>query len=100
MCTSEQYMVRIKTSGKFEWRKDLYDSTGEVLDENTRSGAIDGACEFSRKMVGQNLPRAMDHPDMTEELAKILSTSKVRLDYRVKTDIHINETRARQRLQR
>lgn len=84
-------MVRINTDGKFAWRKDLYDDVGDVLDENTRSGAIDGAAEFTREMVGTNLPQAMNHPDMTEELAEILSTRKVRLDYAVETNIHINE---------
>lgn len=32
----------------------------------------------------------MDHPDMTEELAEILSTNLVRLEYRIETDIRIN----------
>lgn len=38
-----------------------------------------------------NLERAMDHPDMTEELAEILSTKLVRLEYRLETDIRIND---------
>ena len=86
-------MVRINTSDKFAWRKDLYDDAGDVLGENTRSGAIDGSAEFTREMVGQNLPKAMAHPDMTEELAEILSTNKVQLEYRIETDIHINGDR-------
>lgn len=86
-------MVRINTDGKFEWRKDLYDDVAEALGENTRSGAIDGSCEFTREMVGQNLPKVMNHPDMTQELAEILSTNKVQLDYRIETDIYINGDR-------
>lgn len=84
-------MVRINTNGKFAWRKDLYDDVANVLDEKTRSGAIDGASEFTREMVGTNLPRAMDHPDMTEELAEILSTNTITLEYRTETNIRINE---------
>ena len=37
-----------------------------------------------------NLERAMDHPDMTPELAEILSTNLVRLEYRVETAVRIN----------
>lgn len=82
-------MVRINTTGKFEWRKDLYDRVGDRLGESTRSGAIDGACEFTEKML-PNLVRALEHPDMTPELADLLSTRKVQLKYQIETDIHIN----------
>lgn len=82
-------MVRINTTGKFEWRKALYDRVGDILGENTRSGAIDGAAEFTEEMV-PNLEAAANHPDMTEELADILSTRKVRVDYEVRSGIHIN----------
>ena len=60
-----------------EWRTNLYDDVGDQLGENTRSGAVDGACEFTREMPG-NLERAVKHPDMTEELAEILSTRACR----------------------
>lgn len=60
--------------------------------EKTKAGAIDRACEFTKQMV-PNLEHALDHPDMTEELAKILSTNNVQLDYRIETDIHINGDR-------
>lgn len=49
-------------------------------------GAIDGACEFTGQMI-PNLERAIEHPDMTEEFAEILSTKLVRLEYRVETDV-------------
>lgn len=51
---------------------------------------IDGFCEFTEQML-PNLERAMDHPDMTEELAEILSTRKVQLEYHVETDVRIND---------
>ena len=33
--------MRIRTTGDSEYRLGLYDDVGELLDENTRSGAID-----------------------------------------------------------
>ena len=56
--------------------------------KRTKAGTIDGACEFTEQML-PNLERAMDHPDMTEELAELLSTNLVRLEYRVETDVRI-----------
>lgn len=37
--------MRIETTVDYSWRTDLYDRAGDALGENTRSGAIDGACE-------------------------------------------------------
>jgi hypothetical protein len=81
--------MRIQTSDDYEWRTDLYDRTADRLDEGTRSGGIDGACEFTREML-DNLEEAVDHPDMTEELAEVLSTSRIKVEYRVETDISIS----------
>lgn len=83
-------MVHINSSGDFAWREDLYDRVGEQLSEKTKAGAIDGACEFTQQML-PNLERAIEHPDMTKELAEILSTNLVQLEYRVETDIQIND---------
>lgn len=33
----------------------------------------------------------MDHPDITEELAEILSTNTVQLEYRIETDVRISD---------
>ena len=79
----------IKTIGDYQWRTDLYDSVGDRLGENTRSGAVDGACEFTREMLG-NLERAVEHPDMTENLAEFFSTRTVDVEYLVKTSIRID----------
>ncbi|WP_336365228.1 hypothetical protein [Halalkalicoccus salilacus] len=38
-----------------------------------------------------NLEEAVDHPDMTEELAKVLSTETAQLTYEVTTDIAIGD---------
>lgn len=39
--------MRIKTSGNYAWRTDRYDDVGDLLNENARSNAVDGACEFT-----------------------------------------------------
>jgi hypothetical protein len=80
--------MRVRTSGNYEWRTDLYDRTADRLGEGTRSGGIDGACEFTRQML-DNLEEAVEHPDMTEELAEILSTSVVDVEYRVETGVNV-----------
>lgn len=82
--------MRINTADNYEWRKDLYEDMSELFDENTRSAGIDSACLFSREMLA-NLERAMDHPDMTPELAALLSTSQVELEYRIESGVHIND---------
>ena len=81
--------VRIQTDGDYEWRTDLYDRTANRLGEGTRSGGIDGACEFTQQML-DNLEEAADHPDMTEELAEVLSTARVKTEYRVETGVVVD----------
>ena len=80
--------MRIRTSGDYEWRLGLYDDVGDLLDENTRSGAIDGACLFTQQMLPA-LAKAVEHPDMTEDLAAILSTPTVDVEHRVETSINV-----------
>ena len=38
-----------------------------------------------------NLEEAIEHPDMTEELAEVLSTDTARLTYEVTTDVAIRD---------
>ena len=38
-----------------------------------------------------NLEEAIDHPDMTEKLAEVLSTDTARLTYEVTTDVAIGD---------
>ena len=80
--------MRIETSGEYTWRTDLYDAVGEQLGESTRSGAVDASCEFTRQMLPA-LERVVEHPDMTEELAEILSTSVVNVEYEVSTGVSV-----------
>jgi hypothetical protein len=81
--------MRIQTSDDYEWRTDLYDRTADRLGEGTRSGGIDGACEFTREML-DNLEEAVEHPDMTEELANVLSTQRLEVEYRVESGVNID----------
>ena len=81
--------MRINTDGHYQWRMDLYDRVGELLGESTRSGAVDGAAEFTEEMLA-NLERAAEHPDMTEELADVLSTSKVEVEYEVQSGVSVD----------
>jgi hypothetical protein len=80
--------MRIRTSDDYEWRLGLYDDVGTLLGESTRSGAIDGACEFTEQMLPA-LEKAADHPDMTEDLAEVLSTPTVDVEYRVETGVNV-----------
>lgn len=59
-------------------------------DENTRAGSVDAAYEFTDEMLA-NLERAMNHPDMTPELAALLSTSQVELEYEVHSSVEVHD---------
>ena len=80
--------MRIRTDGEYDWRTDLYDKTAERFGVGTKSGGIDAACEFSTQML-RNLERAAEHPDMTEDLAELLSTANVTVEHRVVTGVEI-----------
>ena len=81
--------MRIETTGDYVWRTDLYDGVGDRLGENTRSGATDVNAEFTRQMLPA-LAEAVEHPDMTEELAEILSTRSVDVEYHVETGVTVD----------
>ncbi|WP_336365316.1 DUF7692 domain-containing protein [Halalkalicoccus salilacus] len=82
--------MRIKDNGKYEWRKEQYAEAAEQLGENTKSKGIDAATAFTIEMLS-NLERAMEHEDMTEELAEILSTDQITLRYEVTREIEIGD---------
>jgi hypothetical protein len=81
--------MRINTNGEKDYRTDLYERTAERFGVGTKSGGIDAACEFSTQML-RNLERAADHPDMTEDLAELLSTPNVTVEHRVVTGLTID----------
>lgn len=80
--------MRIESTGKHEYRKELYNRASEEMGESTRSGGLDAAAAFTIRMR-RNLSRAIEHPDMTSELAELLSTPRVQLDYEVRTSVEI-----------
>ena len=80
--------VRINTDGRYGWRIDLYDDTADLLGESTRSKAIDTSCEFIQQIIPV-LEQAVECPDMTEELAEILSTPTVDMEYRVERGVSV-----------
>jgi methionine aminopeptidase len=51
---------------------------------------IDGACEFARRMLSA-FREAVDHEDTTPELAEILSTRTVDVEYRVESAVRVRE---------
>jgi hypothetical protein len=80
--------MRIKTDGKHEYRLDQLRRIMQATAEGTKSGAFDFSTEFTLRML-DNLDQAVNHPDMTEELAEILSTPTVSLTYQVETDLDV-----------
>ena len=78
--------MRINTDGKHEYRTELYEETAELLGEPTKSGGLDRACEFTRKM-DRNLRRAIQHEDMTPELAEILTTTEIPVEYEIRRSV-------------
>ena len=82
--------MRIRTDGEFEHRKDAIESAKQALNETTNTGAVISACEYARKMR-HNLEQAVSHPDMTLELAELLSTNNIPIEYRVETKVGNNE---------
>lgn len=48
-------------------------------------GAIDASCEFTKAMFSA-LHEAVEHPDMTEALGKVLSTRVVDVEFQIDVD--------------
>jgi hypothetical protein len=82
--------MRIRTDGKFAYREELVDDVADQLGENTRVGAVEASYEFTQAMLPA-LAEAVEHPDMTEELAEILTTRVVDVEYRVEADVSVRE---------
>lgn len=72
--------MRIKTDGKHDYRLDLLRRVMQATDEGTKSGAFDLFLEFTLQML-QALDQAAKHPDMTPELAQVLSTPHVEIEH-------------------
>ena len=66
-----------------------HDGAAERFGVGTKSGGIDAACEFSNQML-HNLEQAAEHPDMTEDLAEVLLTANVTVEYRLEAGLEID----------
>lgn len=78
--------MNIKTDGDYEYRLDLMRRVMQRTDENTRSGAIDRSMEGYLHLLDA-LERAVEHPDMTKNLAEILSTPYAEVVYDLNTNV-------------
>lgn len=81
--------MRINTDSKHEYRLDLLRQVMQRSGEGTKSGAFGFSTEFTVQML-ENLERAIQHPDMTKELAEVLSTPSVNLTYQIQADLDVS----------
>jgi hypothetical protein len=52
--------------------------------------SVDGACKFTKEMLPA-LQRAVDHLDMADDLAEVLSTPAVEVEYRVECGVTVRD---------
>jgi hypothetical protein len=78
--------MRIRTDGDYAHRLDAIEAAMDALDENTKTAAVIAACEHVRQ-DRRAKEKALEHPDMTPELAEILSTRELRLNIEMNTDL-------------
>ena len=72
--------MRIKTDGAHEYRLDLLRRVMQRTGEGTKSGAFDFSTEYSLQMLDA-IEEASQHPDMTPDLAEVLSTPHVEIEH-------------------
>lgn len=80
--------IRIRMDGDRAYRKDVIARAREIWDTN-QTDAVIYSCEYTARMI-EALDRAKDHPDMTSELAEILSTPHVQIERRTETELKID----------
>jgi hypothetical protein len=78
--------MRIRTDGDYAYRLDVIEAAMDALDENTKTAAVLTACEHARQ-DRRAKEKALEHPDMTPELAEVLTTSELQLKFEVETDL-------------
>ncbi|NIB99403.1 hypothetical protein G9C83_07245 [Halobacterium sp. R2-5] len=61
----------------------------DALDENTKTAAVIAACEHARQ-DRKAKARALAHPDMTPELAEVLSMPTLQLHYEIQTAVDVD----------
>ncbi|WP_121822826.1 DUF7692 domain-containing protein [Halostella salina] len=80
--------MRIRTDGDYSHRKLTIEDAADIWDCN-KTEAVMRSCEFSEAMI-RNLQAALQHEDMTDELAEVLSTPHVELTREVKTSVDVD----------
>lgn len=80
--------MRIYESGDKSYRQDILNAASDTWKCN-KTDAVINSCEFSTRMI-DNLEEALEHPDMTPELAEVLSTKNVQLSREIDTEIQID----------
>ncbi len=78
--------MRIRTDGDYAHRLDVIEAAMDALDENTKTAAVLAACDHARQ-DRRAKERALEHPDMTAELAEILTTAHLNLTYERNTSV-------------
>lgn len=78
--------MRIRTDGDYAHRLNVIQAAMDVFEENTKTAAVLAACEHARQ-DRKAKQKALEHPDMTPELAEVLSTSQLQMGYDITTKI-------------
>ncbi|CQH55134.1 uncharacterized protein HHUB_2187 [Halobacterium hubeiense] len=81
--------MRIRTDGDYAHRLDAIESAMDALGENTKTAAVIAACEHARQDRNAK-QKALAHPDMTPELAEVLSTPAMGLRYEIETSLDVD----------
>lgn len=80
--------MRIRTDGDYSHRKLTIEDAAATWDCN-KTQAVMRSCEFSEAMI-RNLRAALQHEDMTDDLAEVLSTPHVQLTRELNTSVDID----------
>jgi hypothetical protein len=80
--------MRIRTDGEKAHRTETIDMAADLWDCN-KTEAVLRSCEYAVRME-QRLQAALEHPDMTPELAEVLSTPHVPLRYEIETGVEFD----------
>ena len=90
--------MRIKTDSAHEYRLDLLRRVMQQTGEGTKSGAFDFSTEFSLQMLDA-IEEASQHPDMTPELAEVLSMPHVEIEHQgYDVEVEIGRASCRERV--
>ena len=89
--------MRIRTDEKFSHRRRVIEDVAEMWGCN-KSEALMRSARFAMMMLDEDdlrygpgaLHRALEHPDMTAELADVLSCDLAQLRYVVDADLSLN----------